>query len=154
MEILQQLGALFIQALPTVVIVFLFYFFLRAVFFGPLQRAMAERTARIDGAKAEAAAAQAAARNELDRYHDALKKARAEVYAEQEASRQAVLDERAKLLRALRARTLEMVQEAKARIAAESETARAEIERQTPALAGQISKMILERSAPSAGGSR
>lgn len=154
MEILQQLGALFIQALPTVVIVFLFYFFLRAVFFGPLQRAMAERTARIDGAKAEAAAAQAAARNELDRYHDALKKARAEVYAEQEASRQAVLDERAKLLRALRARTLEMVQEAKARIAAESDTARAEIERQTPALAGQISKMILERSAPPAGGSR
>lgn len=154
MEILQQLGALFIQALPTVVIVFLFYFFLRGVFFGPLQRAMAERTARIDGAKAEAAAAQAAARDELDRYHDALKKARAEVYAEQEASRQAVLDERAKLLRALRARTLEMVQEAKARIAAESEIARAEIERQTPALAGQISKMILERSAPSGGGSR
>lgn len=154
MEILHQLGELFIQALPTVVIVFIFYLFLRATFFGPLQRAMAERTRRIDGAKAEAAAAQAAAREELDRYHDALKKARAEVYAEQEAGRQAVLDERAKLLRALRARTLEMVQEAKARIAAETETARAEIEKQTPALAGQISKMILERSAPSAGGSR
>jgi F0F1-type ATP synthase membrane subunit b/b' len=114
---------------------------------------MDERVRRIDGAKAEAAAAQAAAREELDRYHDALKKARAEVYLEQESARQAVLDERAKLLRTLRARTLEMVQEAKARIDAESQTARAEIEKQTPVLAGQISKMILERSAP-AGGSR
>ncbi len=154
MEILHQLGDLVVQALPTVVIVFLFYFFMRAVFFGPLQRAMDERARRIDGAKAEAAAAQAAAREELDRYHDALKKARAEVYLEQESARQAVLDERAKLLRTLRARTLEMVQEAKARIDAESQTARAEIEKQTPVLAGQISKMILERSAPSAGGSR
>ena len=126
---------------------------MRAVFFGPLQRAMDERARRINGAKAEAAAAQAAAREELDRYHDALKKARAEVYLEQESARQAVLDERAKLLRTLRARTLEMVQEAKARIDAESQTARAEIEKQTPVLAGQISKMILERSAP-AGGSR
>jgi len=115
---------------------------------------MDERARRIDGAKGEAAAAQAAAREETDRYNDALKKARAEVYLEQESARQAVLDERAKLLRTLRARTLEMVQEAKARIAAESETARAEIEKQTPALAGQISKMILERSAPSAGGRR
>ena len=154
MEILHQLVDLVVQALPTVAIGFIFYLCMRSLFFGPLQRAMDERARRIDGAKAEAAAAQAAAREETDRYNDALKKARAEVYLEQEASRQAVLDERAKLLRTLRARTLEMVQEAKARIAAESETARAEIEMQTPALAGQISKMILERSAPSAGGSR
>jgi F0F1-type ATP synthase membrane subunit b/b' len=154
MELLHQLGDLVVQALPTVVIVFIFYLCMRALFFIPLQRAMDERARRIDGAKAEAAAAQAAAREELDRYHDALKKARAEVYLEQEAARQAVLDERAKLLRTLRARTLEMVQEAKARIAAESETARAEIEKQTPVLAGQISKMILERSGPSAGGRR
>ena len=154
MEILHQLVDLVVQALPTVAIVFIFYLCMRSLFFGPLQRAMDERARRIDGAKAEAAAAQAAAREETDRYNDALKKARAEVYLEQEASRQAVLDERAKLLRTLRARTLEMVQEAKARIAAESETARAELEKQTPALAGQISKMILERSAPSAGDSR
>lgn len=154
MEIVRQLEDLFLQALPTVVIVFIFYLVMRSTFFGPLQRAMDERARRIDGAKAEAAAAQAAARGEMDRYHEALKKARAEVYSEQESARQAVLDERAKLLRALRARTQEMVQEAKQRIAAESATARAEIERQIPALAGQISKMILDRTALSPGGSR
>jgi F0F1-type ATP synthase membrane subunit b/b' len=153
MEILHELVDLVVQAVPTVIIVVIFYLCMRSLFFVPLQRAMDERARRIDGAKAEAAAAQAAAREELDRYHDALKKARAEVYLEQESARQAVLDERAKLLRTLRARTLEMVQEAKARIDAESQTARAEIQKQTPVLADQISKMILERSAP-AGGSR
>ena len=44
MEILHQLGELFLEAVPTVVIVFLFYFFLRWAFFAPIQKAMAERT--------------------------------------------------------------------------------------------------------------
>jgi len=154
MDILRQLLELLIEALPTVFIVFFFYIFMRFVFFKPIERAMAERSERIDGAKAEAAAAQAAAREETERYNEAMRKARQEVYAEQEAARQAVLDERAKLLRALRTRTQEMVAEAKARIAKESEAARAEIEQQTPVLAGAITQMILERTAPSAGGSR
>ena len=47
MDILHQLGALFLEAAPTVVIVFLFYFFMRWAFFTPIQKAMAERSARI-----------------------------------------------------------------------------------------------------------
>lgn len=152
MEILHQLAELFLEAVPTVVIVFLFYLFLRAVFFKPLQRAMDERTRRIDGAKAEAAAAQAAAKDEMARYHEALKKARAEIYAEQDAKRQATLDERARLLRAVRSRAQESIQSAKVRINGEVAAARAEIEKQAPELANDIAKMILERTGPSAGG--
>jgi F-type H+-transporting ATPase subunit b len=152
MEILHQLAELFLAAVPTVVIVFLFYLFLRAVFFRPLQNALDERTRRIDGAKAEAAAAQAAAKDEMARYHDALKKARAEIYAEQDAKRQASLDERAKLLRAVRSRAQESIQTAKQRIAAEVAAARGDIEKQAPALATDIAKMILERTGPPAGG--
>jgi len=152
MEILHQLAELFIEAVPTIIIVFLFYLFLRVSFFGPIERAMAERSRRIDGAKAEAAAAQASAKDEMERYHEAMKKARAEIYAEQETSRQAALDERAKLLRALRARNQESISAAKVRIAAEFAAARAEIAQQTPALANQIARMILERTGPTAGG--
>ena len=43
MELLHQLGDLVVQALPTVVIVFIFYLCMRALFFIPLQRAMDER---------------------------------------------------------------------------------------------------------------
>src|SRR5208282_4737755 len=110
MEILHQLVDLCLDALPIVVIVFLFYLFLRAYFFRPLLGAMAERAKRIEGAKAEAAAAQSAAHDEMERYNEALRKARGEMYVEQEAARQVVLDERAKLLRALRNRNQESIQ--------------------------------------------
>jgi F0F1-type ATP synthase membrane subunit b/b' len=151
MVILHQLGELFLEALPTVFIVLIFFVFLRWAFFRPIQKALAERESRIEGARAEAAAAEAAARQELDTYRDALRKARAEIYAEQEASRQAALDGRAKLLKAMRSRTQEDVTAAKKRIAQEVAAARAQVELQVPALASEIARMILEKP-PSLGG--
>jgi F0F1-type ATP synthase membrane subunit b/b' len=152
MEILHQLGELFLQALPTSIIVFLFYFFMRWAFFTPIQKAMDERTARIEGARAEAAKAEAEAKKELDTYNDELRKARGEIYAEQEAARQAVLDERGRLLKAMRSRAQEDVAAGKKKIAAETEAARVEVERNIPALAGEIARLIIERPEPSPGG--
>ncbi len=152
MEILHQLGELFLEAVPTIIVVLLFYAFLRWAFFGPIQKAMAERAARIEGARAEAASVEAAAKQELDTYHEALRKARAEIYAEQEAARQAALDERAKLLKVMRSRSQEDVAAAKKRIAADVAEARAEIERQAPALANQIARTILDKPSSLRGG--
>ena len=50
-EIVRQLGELFLQAVPTVLIILLFYFILRAIFFKPLLKVMAERDARTVGAQ-------------------------------------------------------------------------------------------------------
>jgi len=152
MEIFHQLGELFLEAVPTVVIVLLFYVFMRWAFFGPIQKAMAERAARIEGARAEAASVEAAAKQELDTYNEALRKARAEIYTEQEAARQVALDERAKLLRAMRSRSQEEVAAAKKKIAAEFAAARAEIERQAPVLANQIARTILDKPSLMSGG--
>jgi F0F1-type ATP synthase membrane subunit b/b' len=152
MDILHQLGELFLQAVPTTIIVFLFYFFMRWAFFTPIQKAMHERTARIEGARAEAAKATAEAAKELEAYSEALRKARAEIYAEQEAARQAALDERGRLLKAMRSRAQEDVAAAKKKIAAEVEAARAEMERNIPELAGEIARLILEKPTPSPGG--
>ena len=152
MEILHQLGELFLEALPTVFIVFFFYLFMRWAFFGPIQKAMADRSARIEGARAEAAKVEAEARQELDAYNEALKKARAEIYAEQEAARQTVLEDRAKLLKAMRSRAIEEVTAAKKKFAVEFEAARADLERQAPELAGQIARAILETPSPLRGG--
>ena len=154
MEILHQLGALFLQAVPTVIIVFLFYLFMRWAFFTPIQKAMAERSAKIEGARAEALAVEAAAKQDLDNYNDALRKARGEIYLEQEAARQAVLDERAKNLKAMRTLSQKEVAEAKKKIEAELGEARKEVERQTPELAGAIARSILENRSPSRGGPR
>ena len=151
-EIVHQLGELFLQAVPTVLIVLAFYVMLRALFFKPLLAVMAERDARTVGARKAAAAAEAAAAEKVKQYQEALKKARAEIYAEQEAARQSVLEDRAKLLKAMRSRAIEDVAAAKKKIAAEFEAARLDLERQAPELAGQIARAILENPSPLRGG--
>jgi F-type H+-transporting ATPase subunit b len=152
MDILHQLGELFLQAVPTVIIVFLFYLFMRWTFFTPIQKAMAERDAKIEGARREAAEVEAAARQDLENYNDALRKARAEIYAEQEVARQAILAERAKNLKAMRSLAQKEVGEAKKQIASELAAARTELERQTPELAGEIVRNILEKPVSLQGG--
>jgi F-type H+-transporting ATPase subunit b len=145
MEILRQLGNLFLQAVPTVIIVFLFYLFMRWAFFAPIQKAMAEREAKIEGARKEAAAVQASANQELQNYNEALKKARAEIYAEQEQARQAILQERSKNLKAMRSLAQKEVAEGKKKIEAEMVAARREIEAGAPAMAAEITRSILEK---------
>jgi len=154
MEILHQLAELFLQAVPTVVVVFLFYLFMRWAFFTPIQKAMAERDAKIEGARREAAALEAEAGKELQDYNDRLRKVRGELYAEQEVARQVVLDERARLLKAMRSRALEEVAEAKKKIAAEQVSARHEVESQTDSLAVEIVRVILENPSPTQGAVR
>jgi F0F1-type ATP synthase membrane subunit b/b' len=148
MEILHQLAELFLQAVPTVVIVFLFYLFMRWAFFTPIQKAMAERDAKIEGARREAAELEVEAARELQEYNERLRKVRSEIYAEQEAARQVALDERARLLKAMRSRALEEVVEAKKKIANELTVASREVALQTDSLAAEIVRTILESPSP------
>src|ERR1700687_874353 len=118
-EIVHQLGELFLQAVPTVLIVLAFYLILRALFFKPLLAVMAERDARTVGARKAAAAAEAAAAEKVKQYQEALKRARAQVYAEQEAARKKVLDERGALLKEARIAAAAEVADAKEHVAKE-----------------------------------
>src|ERR1700722_16440551 len=145
MEILHQLAELFLQAVPTVVIVFLLYLFMRWAFFTPIQKAMAEREAKIEGARKDAATVQAAANQDLQDYNEALKKTRAEIYAEQKLARQAFLQERSKNLKAMRTLAQKEVAEGKKKIEAELAIARKEIEASAPVMAGEITRSILEK---------
>ena len=94
-QIVHQLGELFLQAVPTVVIVLIFYGIMRTLFFVPLMRVMDEREARTIGARKAAESAQTTAANKAKQYQDALKQARAKVYAEQEDARKKLLNDRA-----------------------------------------------------------
>jgi len=145
-----QLGELFLQALPTVVIVLLFYLIMRSLFFGPLLQVMDEREARTRGAVAAADAAKTAAAEKIKKYEEALRNARATIYAEQDAARRKLLDERAAQVKAARAQATEEVLRAKARIAAEFSAARGDVEAASSQLAAEIARRVLE--SPSAGG--
>ena len=102
MDLLHQLGELFLAAVPTAILVFLFYFFLRWSFFRPLLQVLAERQARIEGARKDAESLAAAAQEEQRAYREALRRARADVFTEQESARRVVLEERGKVIRQAR----------------------------------------------------
>ena len=142
--IVHQLGELFLQAVPTVLIILLFYFILRALFFKPLLAAMAERDSRTAGAQKAAEAAEAAAAEKVKQYQQALKQARGQVYAEQEAARKKLLDERAARIKDARARAAGEVSAAKARIATELAAARRDVEATVAQLSAEIARRILE----------
>jgi F-type H+-transporting ATPase subunit b len=151
-EIVRQLGELFLQAVPTVLIILLFYFILRAIFFKPLLAVMAERDARTVGAQKAAEVAQAAAVDKAKQYQDALKQARAQVYAEQEAERKKLLDERTELIKTARTAAAAQVAAAKERVAGEVAAARREIDATVGQLSAEIARRILQ-SPPRPGGS-
>ena len=103
MEIVNQLGELFLAAVPTVIIVFLFYLFMRWSFFKPMERVLSERHKRAEGARVEAEASRVAAHEKQRIYNETVKKARAEIFAEQESQRRRTLDERQATINAARA---------------------------------------------------
>ena len=145
-----QLGELFLQAVPTVLIILLFYFILRAIFFKPLLAVMAERDARTAGAQKAAEAAQAAAAEKVKQYQDELKQARGQVYAEQEAARKKLLEERAAQLKEARAKASVEVNAAKEHIAGELAAARREVEATVSQLSAEIARRILQAPRPGA----
>ena len=152
-----QLGELFLGAAPTALIILIFYFILRTLFFQPLLRMMAEREARTAGAQKAAEAAQAAAAEKVKQYQEALKQARGKVYAEQEAARKKLLDERAAQLKDARTKASEEVTAAKGRVAQEFAAARREVEASVAQLAAEIVRRLLPtppRSSAPAGEAR
>jgi F-type H+-transporting ATPase subunit b len=143
-DLVHQIGELFLRAVPVALIVLLFYFIMRSLFFRPLLKVMAERDARTVGAQKAAEAAQAAASEKIKQYEEALKQARAKVYMEQEAERKRLLDERAALLKAARTRATAEVNSAKERVAGEFAAAKKDLEATTSQLAAEIAKRILQ----------
>jgi F-type H+-transporting ATPase subunit b len=147
MAIVHQLGELFLGAVPTVLLILIFYLLMRSLFFKPLLAVMAERDARTIGAQKAAEAAEKAASDKLRQYQDALRQARAKLYAEQEAERKKLLDERAALLKDARAKSAAEVANAKQRIASELLAARRDVEASISQLASAIASKILQSPA-------
>jgi len=144
MDIVHQLGGLFLGALPTVVLILIFYFILKSLFFKPLLAVMAEREARSIGARKAAEAAQAASADKVKQYLDALRQARAQVYTEQDAARKKLLDERAAQLKKARAKASAEVTAGKERVAAELAAARRDMEPGIAQLAAEIATRVLQ----------
>lgn len=153
-SLVHQVGELFLRAVPVALIVLVFYFILRSVFFKPILAVMAQRDARTLGAQKSAEAAQVAAAEKIKQYEEALRQAKAKVYAQQEAERKKLLDERAAILKDARSKASAEVNTAKQRVSGELEVAKKDIEGMVSELAAEIANRALQMSPVTTGPSR
>ena len=76
-------------------------------------------------------------------YHEELRKARGEIFAEQEAVRRRVLDERQAAIIAARLAAQQELRDGQQALAADVEAARAQLEQTSAVLASEIAEAIL-----------
>jgi F-type H+-transporting ATPase subunit b len=144
-ETLKAVGQILLQALPTFFLILLLNQYLRAVFFKPLGRVLAERSEATEGARRKAAESLARAESKAAAYEESLRAARSEVYREQEEVRRKWLEEQSAQIRDARARVDAMVKEAKGQLAKEATAAKEALEGNSRMLADQITQTILQR---------
>src|SRR5215813_5387817 len=102
-ETLRQLGGILLRAVPTFIIVVLLHFYLKIIFFKPLQQVLRQRYEATEGARKLAEASLAKASEKAAEYEAALRAARAETYKELEQLRRRLQDDRAVAVRQARA---------------------------------------------------
>jgi F-type H+-transporting ATPase subunit b len=149
--ILQQLGAMFVGAIPTALLFIVLVISYQVLVQGPLTTTLAKRRALTEGAMEDAQKAVARAEERTAEYAAKLRQARAEVYKVREQRVKQLNAERDAQLDAARKAAALKVNEARAQIDAEAEVARRSIQSSAGDLASQVVRAVLPMPA---GGSR
>jgi len=150
-EILDQLGSLFLGAVPTALLFIVLVLAYQFLVQGPLTAVLKERRARTEGAVEKAQEAIADAEAKAADYAEKLRRARAEAYRAREQRVKQLQSERDAALDAARKSASERAGQAKAEIDAEAEAARRSIETAAPELASRVIRAVLPATA---GGTR
>jgi len=143
-ETLHQLGELLLGAVPTVILLTLLYALYTTIVHKPLQRVLAERRSKTEGAVEKSRADIAAAEARTAEYEQRLRAARAAIFQAQEARREMVLQARANALQEARSRTQAQVQAAKRDIENDRAGAEKGLSAEVAALAQEIVRRVLQ----------
>jgi len=146
-QTLQALGGILLKAIPTVILLIILHFYLKAVLFGPLDRVMQKRRELTEGARKTAEDSLAAATRKADEYEAKLRDARAAVYKQQEEIRKRWLDQQAQQVADARARSESTVKAAREAMALDAAAARKSLQDTSAAVADQIVATVLGRKA-------
>ena len=144
---LHALGGILLRAVPTFLLVILLHFYLKRMFFKPLERVLHKRYEATEGARKIAEQSMEQASAKAAKYESALRAAKAEVYQTQEESHKELQEQLAAEVLAARQDAERMVQSAKAELNKDAEALKAALARESDLLAGQIADSILRRSA-------
>src|SRR5438046_9444866 len=123
-ETLNALSGILLKAIPTIILLIVLHFYLKAVLFKPLDRVMQKRRELTEGARKTAEDSLAAATRKAEEYEAKLREARAAVYKQQEEIRKRWLDEQAQQVAEARVRSESTVKSAREAIAQDVAAAR------------------------------
>lgn len=144
---LHDLGALLLKAIPTVFLLLVVHFYLKAMFFRPMADVLAKRRAATEGLMESAEAIRARAAEQTASIEAQLRQARDEIYREQEEARRGWVSEQASQLEAARNQARELIQQSKNRLDGEAATAKSQLAATAEGLADEIVRALLERKA-------
>lgn len=147
-EILQQLGGLLLNAVPTVVVFLFLYAAYRVLVHRPLGRALAERRARTEGAIAQAQADIAAAETRTAEYEQKIRDAKVAIYQQMEGRRRELMEVRARAVAEARTQADAQVKQARGELERDAAVARRALEGEAARLAGDIIRAILKPAGP------
>ena len=148
-EIVQQVGALLLGAVPTILLFMVLVIAYQVLIQGPLSRALAERRARTEGAVENAHRAIEQAEAKAAEYADKLRQARSEIFKMREQRAKQRNAEREAALDAARKAAGAKVSQAKAEMDVETERARQTIHGSAGELANQVVRAVLPQAAGS-----
>lgn len=146
-ELLRQLEALAIGAIPTLIIFIVLVVAYRFILFGPLMKVLGERRERTRGAMEKSRLAIAAADARTQEYEAKLRAARGEIFRRREQKLQQRNAERESTLAAARLAAQQRVHEARTALEAQAGDARKQIEVSAGQLAAQVLAAILPKAA-------
>ncbi len=141
-RIVQALGGLLLTAVPTVILLIFVHFYLKLVFFRPLEGVLGKRREVTEGAREAGQEALARASEKAAMYEIALKEARAEMYREQEETRRGWMEQQTARVEEARNRTHALIQDASHKIESDAAEARRELASSSQMLALQIAEAL------------
>jgi F-type H+-transporting ATPase subunit b len=144
---LHALGGILLRAVPTFLLVIVLHFYLKSIFFKPLEQVLHQRYEATEGARklAEQSLQQAAAKTAS--YETQLRAAKAAMYQAQEQLQKQLQEREAAAAADARKSAGGAVKLAKTQLAADVEAAKTSLAADSESLANQIAETILRRNA-------
>jgi F-type H+-transporting ATPase subunit b len=143
-DTLRALGGILLKAVPTFLLVVLLHFYLKKIFFQPMEKVLRRRYEATEGARKLAEQSMARAAAKTAEYEAAIRTARSELYQAQEKLYKQLQESEAAQLAAARQSAEAVVRAADEQLARDVEEAKLSLARDSEMLAVEIAESILK----------
>jgi len=143
-ETLHALAEILLRAIPTFILVVLLHFYIKRMFFKPLEKVLKERYEVTEGARNQAESTFARASQKAADYEAAIRATRTEIYHELEEQRHKARQEQEAVIREAKRKAQQVVEAGKEKLAGDVAAARASLASDSELLAARIADAMFE----------